>query len=171
MHISILFLRVLHILTAIFWGGAVLFFVFFLEPSLRAAGPGAAPVLLALGARRFFNILPAIAGTTILSGAVMFWIDSNGFSGTWMGSAPGIAYSIGGTFGTLALLVGGSVVGPAGKTLIALIREAAAAPEGPARQAIAGAMEPLRERLRLGAAFAATFLLVAATSMAVARYL
>ena len=40
MNTTLVVLRVLHIAAGVFWAGAIMFFGLFLEPSIRAAGPG-----------------------------------------------------------------------------------------------------------------------------------
>jgi len=45
MDISMLILRVIHILLGIFWVGTALFFVLFFEPTIRAAGPAGGAVM------------------------------------------------------------------------------------------------------------------------------
>ena len=120
MHTTLLVLRVVHILGAIIWGGAVIFVAAFLEPAIRASGPGGAMVMLSLFRRRTFVIVPTIAVLTVLSGAWLLWTDSKGFDPQWMGSATGIGLSVGATFGLLALVVALAVLRPAGNALVCL---------------------------------------------------
>jgi hypothetical protein len=55
-------LRLVHIALGVFWAGTIFFFVMFLEPSVRAAGPDGARVMQGLQKRQFLNVMPVIAG-------------------------------------------------------------------------------------------------------------
>ena len=171
MFATLLVLRVVHILSAVIWAGTAIFLAAFLEPALRASGPAGAMVMLSLFKRKVFSIIPIFAVASVLSGAWMFWTDSNGFDSLWMGSPTGIGLSVGATFGVLALLVGLTVLGPTGNALGPLIEEAVKTPEGPARDAIMRKIGPLRDRLRLGGRLTAVLVVCAAIVMSVARYL
>ena len=63
-----LILRLLHILTGVFWAGTIFFMVSYLEPSARAAGPDAAKVMGNIQKRGLMTVLPIMALLTILSG-------------------------------------------------------------------------------------------------------
>jgi hypothetical protein len=54
-------LRVVHVVGGVFWGGAILFVVHFLEPAVRDAGPDGAKVMQALQKRRYLDVVPAVA--------------------------------------------------------------------------------------------------------------
>ena len=51
----------------------------------------------------------ASAVLTVLAGAVLYWIDSGGFTSSWMKSGPGITFGVGAVFGFIALIYGAQV--------------------------------------------------------------
>lgn len=51
----------------------------------------------------FFLVVSAL---TVLSGAALYWRASNGLDAAWIGSAPGLAFTIGG-IAALAAFIGG----------------------------------------------------------------
>ncbi|HVT39020.1 MAG TPA: hypothetical protein VHE78_08240, partial [Gemmatimonadaceae bacterium] len=118
---TMVLLRIVHIVCGVYWVGTVFFVAQFLEPIVRGAGPGGAPVIQGLQARKYFAFMPSIAGLSILSGAVMMWIDSSGFSAAWMASRPGMGFSTGALFAIAGLSVGMAVLRPAGERMQALM--------------------------------------------------
>lgn len=171
MNAFVIVLRIVHIGFGVFWAGTVLFIATYLEPTTRELGPGAAPVMQGLDRRGLFTTMPVIALIAILSGATLFWIDSAGFNPAWMGSRPGMAFSIGGLAAILALGVGFTVMRPAMMKMGALMASAAGVPEGPARQAHLAPVAALRARLTAGGRWTAALLVVSVVAMSVARYL
>src|SRR3954451_23777657 len=89
-------LRLLHILTGVFWVGAVLFTARFLMPALRAAGPAAGAVMAQLGQRKMPMVMMAVALVNIASGIWLMTIVSGGDMGAWMRSGPGRTFALGG---------------------------------------------------------------------------
>ncbi len=171
MNAAMVVLRVVHIGCAVYWAGTMFFLATFLEPTTRAIGPAAAPVMQGLEQRGYFTVMPIIAVIAILSGATMLWIDSTGFSPAWMGSRAGMAYSTGGLAAVVALGIGLGVMRPTMLRVGALIASAAAVPEGPARQAHLAPMAALRLRITAGVRWTAVLLAVTIVAMAAARYL
>jgi hypothetical protein len=57
----LLVLRVVHVVGGVFWAGAILFVVHFLEPAVRDAGPDGARVMQALQKRRYLDVMPVVA--------------------------------------------------------------------------------------------------------------
>jgi len=94
MHAVVIALRLLHIVFGVYWVGAILFFVTFLQPSLRDAGPDGMKVVQQIVRRGYLNILPVIAGLTMLAGLVLYWQDAKAMDGVWMSSGIGRALSV-----------------------------------------------------------------------------
>ena len=106
--IYMLILRLLHVVLGVFWAGSVGFVFFFLLPTVAAEGPDGARFIQTMGrVTQLTKAFPIAGGLTVLAGLLMFWRDSNGFSGTFFASAPGIVLTLGGLCGLIAL------VGPA----------------------------------------------------------
>lgn len=160
-------LRLTHIVLGVFWAGTIFFMVTFVQPVLGESGPEAGRFMQRLRKRGFFEIVPLAAFLTILSGVLMLWQLSGGFSSEWMGTPTGVSLSLGGTAAIVAFVIGMAVMRPSALKL--LDTAAALGPEGPTadqqRQ-----MEALRRRGGLAAQSVAVLLLVAVAAMAIARY-
>ncbi len=165
-----LILRMFHILLGVFWAGTIFFLVFFLGPSIRAVGADGAPVMRELVRRRFLDVMPIVAGLTILTGLVLYWRLSGGMAMGWIRSPFGMSLTVGGVASILALIVG--VTGVRAATLGAIRMTAAL---GSASEKERGPMQAeiqrLRQRSAAAALWVARLLIIAVATMAVARYL
>jgi hypothetical protein len=168
---AIVVLRLVHILAGVFWAGTMLFFVTFLEPSIREIGPDGGRVMQALMRRRYFTIMPVIAGLTVLSGIGLLERVSGTFQSAWMGSPQGIALSVGGIVSLVAFAIGVFLMRPAALRVGSLMQQASQTSQGPDREAIQAHIQRLRGRARTSARAVASLLAVAVVTMAVARYL
>ncbi len=165
----LLIMRFLHVVTAVFWAGAMMFVAIFLFPAIRDAGPEGAKVGAALAKRGFMTIMPIVALVTILSGLWLYWHLSVGFQPEFMRSAPGMAFGIGATCAIIAFLIGVLVVRPAMIRAMALAQSAAQA--SPAeRDAQLATAQALRMRSAKAGQWVALLLGLAAAAMGVARY-
>jgi len=151
-------LRLLHILSGIFWVGAMTFSTVFLLPAFKDAGPDGAKVGAALVKRRFMVIMPVVALVTILSGIWLFARVSGGFQETFMQSHMAKALSFGAVCAIVAFLIGVIVVRPA------TVQAAALAQSDPQRAQV------LRIRAEVVGRVVTALILLAAAAMAVARY-
>jgi hypothetical protein len=166
----IVLLRLVHIVLGIFWAGTIFFFVTFLEPSVRGAGPEGGKVMFQLFSRRYLDILPVIAALTILSGVWLMWKVSAGFTPTWMGSRLGIVLSLGGTAALLGFIVGFAMMRPAAQRIFAIMQAMPQTADEAARQSLMSEMAGLRARTKSSARLVAVLLLIASVAMAAARY-
>jgi hypothetical protein len=163
-------LRLVHITLGVFWAGTIFFFVTFLEPSMREAGPDGARVMQGLQKRHYLNFMPLIAGLTILSGIVLYWRVSAGFASAWITSRIGLGLTVGAVASLVAFAVG--VFGMRRAALRAASKSAALqGSEGAARDALMAEIQALRGRARTSARWVAVLLAIAVATMAVARYL
>lgn len=162
--------RLIHILTGMFWVGAMVFVAVFLMPSLAEAGPDGAKVMVGITRRRFMQIMPVVAILTILSGIYLYWRVSAGFEMGYLKSGPGHVYAISGLIAIIAFLIGLTVTRPAMMQAAALAASMGTA-SAAEREAMAARMQALRARGAAGGKIVATLLVLAAVGMAVARYL
>ena len=171
-HSMFIIVRLVHIVVAVLWVGAVVFIARFLLPTMKAVGPAAGPIMTHLTqVRKLPAYLMSGAVITVLSGVTLFWYDSVGFSSDqWMHSPPGLAFSVGGTIGIIVALIGMVVNAPAARQLGAL-GAAVRASGGPASAAQEAEMARLQGRLAGSMKVTAILLVIAAVAMAVARYL
>jgi hypothetical protein len=165
-----LLLRLVHILAGIFWVGAIFLMAGFLLPTLRATGREGGRFMQHLMQQRRLPIFLAIAMLlTVLSGFTLYTRMVSATHGAWAGTPPGIAYGVGGLSAILGALVGMLVSGSAARRMAAIGQRSAQAGGPPAAEQVE--MERLQGRMVLGSRLVAGFLAVAATAMAVARYL
>lgn len=162
-------LRVIHIGGGVFWAGAMLFVVLFLEPSVREAGPDGAKVMSGVQRRGFMNVMPVIAILTILSGLWLTWQVSAGFSRAWIMSPVGHTYLTGAVAGLAAAVVGIGMLRPRILRAGAIARTLVNLDE-PQRETAREEIVALRTGARRAGRWVAGLLLVAVVTMAVARY-
>lgn len=163
-------LRIIHIVTGVFWAGAVFFLVSYILPAFKAVGPDAGKVFAELRRRGMFNKLPIIALVTILSGLWMYSIRMQG-SSSWAAGREGMTLGIGAAAAILAFLLGTFVMRPNTLNAADLAAEAAPMPAGPEKDAKMAQVQAMRARSGGAARAVATLLLVAVVAMAIARYL
>jgi hypothetical protein len=169
MDLGLIVARIIHVLTGVFWVGAMVFVSAFLIPSLAEVGPDAGKVMAALERRKFMIIMPVIGTFSILSGLWLYWKASSGFQMEYMKSGPGHAYAFGAIFAIGAYAVGMTVTRPAMMKATALGRAAATASESE-RPAILAQAQALRKRGATGGNIVALLLVLTALMMAVGRY-
>lgn len=168
--ILLLVMRLLHILSGIFWAGSMIFTARFLLPAMQDAGPDGAKVGVALAKRRFMVVMPIVALVTIVSGSWLYWRVSGGFQDVFMRSGMGVTLGIGALCAIAAFLVGITVVRPAMTRAMALAQSAAQA--SPAdREGMLQTAQALRTRSTAATQLVALLLGLAAAAMALARYI
>jgi len=167
----IIALRIVHIVLGVFWVGTIFFVVTFLAPSVQALGPQGAPLMQQLLQRRYFDVLPVVAGLTIVSGLLLYWRDSAGFTGDWMGTRAGMALGTGGVLAIAGFTIGMFVMRSSTLKVFALAPKAQQLAEGPEREVAMQEIQALRQRAATSARWVAALLALATIAMAVARYL
>jgi len=163
-------LRILHIVTGVFWAGSVFFLISFLIPAFREVGPDSAKVFASLRSRRMFNWIPIIATIAVLSG---FWLYSIRMGGgtDWARSREAMVIGTGAVAALLGLIIGWFVM--RAKTLRAddISRAAGPAPAGPDRDSKMAEAQRLRASSLMAGRAVATLLLITVICMAIARYI
>jgi hypothetical protein len=162
-------LRLVHILAGVFWAGTVFLMAGFLVPTMRATGrEGGVFVQYLMRERRLQASLGIAMLLTVLSGIAMYARLAASTRGAWAGTAPGIAYGVGAVAAIVGGIVGAAFGGSAGRRIAAIGARIGAAGPSVEQQAEMGR---LQARIRNGTRLAAGCLAVAASAMAVARYL
>ncbi len=161
--------RVLHVCLGVFWAGALIFNAAFLFPAMRDAGPDAAKVAAGLMRRRFLNILPVVAGLTVLSGFYLYWRASISFGAAYARSPMGMTYGLGAVAALAALSLGVGIMRPAMLKSAALSQAAAGVGPEERDRALAAA-QALRARAGAVGQIVAWLLGAATVAMAIARY-
>ena len=166
----LIILRTVHVVGGIFWAGAILFVVLFLEPAVRDAGPDGAKVMLALRKRRYLEVVPPVAFFTLVSGFLLYWRIFGRFHPGAGASRAELALALGGLASLAAFVIGVTLLRPSALRIGALGTELAEAPEG-RKAALQEEIGHLRVRMRRSGRWVATLLGVAVLTMAVGRYL
>ena len=164
-------LRILHIVAGVFWVGAAFVTTLFLQPTAREIGPAAGPFMAHLaGKKRLVDWVLRAAGLTVLAGVLMYWRVSGGLNPDWIGSAYGIALTVGALCGIAAFTLGLTVVRPTIMATLAIGREVAESggPPSPEQQA---QLQALSKRGKDIGNVIVPLLLVAVAGMASAQYL
>ena len=162
-------LRLVHILSGMFWVGTVLFTTLLLMPSLRAAGAAAGPLMAELGKRRMPVVMMGVAFLTIGSGVWLMTIASGGDMGLWMRSGTGRTFAWGGALAIVTLALGMAINMPAARRMAA-INDAATRRGGPPNPEEGAELQRLQRRMAIGSQIVAILLVFATAAMAVARY-
>lgn len=160
-------LRIIHIGAGVFWVGGSLLATFFLIPSVGATAEAGQRVMghlvnnMKLSAR-----LSAAAGATVLAGAILYWIDSQGLTSGWMKSGAGIGFTIGAIFGLIGFIFG-ILVGRGNKTLAQIGAQAQGKPSPEQLTRI----QTIQKQLATYSRITGPALILAVIFMSVARYL
>ncbi|MBI4761441.1 MAG: DUF2269 family protein [Chloroflexota bacterium] len=107
MNTLILVLRIVHISAGIVWGGGSIVMYFFFGPAVKATnqiGQQFAGYLMLKS--KFVMVMTTMATLTVLAGAILYWLESDGFTSGWMKSSAGIGFAVGGLFGLVAFISG-----------------------------------------------------------------
>src|SRR5262245_5950597 len=165
----ILILRLVHIVSGVFWVGSVLFATVILVPSVRAAGPAGVAIMKELGQRRMPLFMMGAAILTLGSGIWLMTIVSGGDVRAWMQLPAGRVFGIGGALAILALILGMAINSPTARRMGA-IGAAVAKRGGPPEANEAAELQRLQARMTTASVLVAVLLLLATGAMAVARY-
>jgi hypothetical protein len=164
-------LRIVHILSGVFWVGAAFTTILFLQSTAREVGPAAGPFMAHLaGKKHLVDWVLRAAGLTILAGALMYWRVSGGLDVDWITSAQGLSLTIGALCAIAAFTLGLSVVRPTIMATLAIGAEVAAS-GGPPTPEQASRLQALQARGKAVGRIIVPLLVVAVSGMAAARYL
>lgn len=170
MNFLVIILRLLHILAGVFWVGAALMLTFFISPTVGAtqeAGQGFMRHFM--GNTKFNLAMWTSAITAVVAGAILYWIDSNGFTSAWQSSGPGIGFGVSAVFALLGLITG--VFQNRNSNAMAQLGGQIQSQGGPPSPEQAARLQSLGKVLATGGILNVTFLVLATVGMAIARYL
>lgn len=170
MYAELIVLRLIHILGAIFWIGSGLYTFFFLGPALASTPAVMGQVMAGLQRRKFFRVQEIAAGLVILSGLRLLMIDSGGYSGSYFATGTGRTFAIAGIFALLAAVFNFGIARPTMARAAAAGASLAAAADAGEKARLTQELDRLRKRGATAAMLAVTFGILAASGMAVARY-
>jgi uncharacterized membrane protein len=163
----LLALRLIHILGGIFWVGGALFMNFFIGPTVVATADVGQKFMGQLMAKAGVSRrMTAAAIATVLAGAALYWIDSDGFTSGWLDSGPGIGFGIGAFFALIGLGAGMLV----GRNATALGRLGAQVQGKPTPEQLQK-LQAIQKQQSIVGPLNVYSLILAAVFMAIARYL
>ena len=163
-------LRFVHIVSGVFWAGAVFLMVGFIFPAVRASGPQAGRFMEEVGRRRLPVFMNIAGGLTMLSGIIMYVSAVTSTNGAWLDTRAGMGFTVGAVATIIAGIIGGTVSGRSGRRM-AKIGEAIKASGGVPSPEQTAELSAVQARMAKAMRVVAALLLVAVTSMATARYL
>lgn len=167
MNILILTLRIIHVGAGIFWGGGALTMNYFFGPTVRATNQVGQQFAGHLMLKtKFVTVMTIMATLTILAGAWLYWIDSDGFTSPWMKSNTGIGFTIGGIFGLVGY-ISGAIFGQLNKKLATLGSQVQGKPT-PEQLA---EIQSLQKRIFISSRISIPSIIIAILLMSVSRYL
>jgi uncharacterized membrane protein len=170
MDIYVVILRLIHIFSGIFWVGTSFFTLFFLQPSVRAAGPAGGAVMGRLSSSRFPMAIGMAALFTVAAGFLLYWKDSGGFQANFITSPAGIMLTLGALGGISAFVVSFSVQMPTTLRMAAIQKEVQASGQPPT-PAHMQELQVLQKRMEVSTQWGVIFMIIAVIGMATAREL
>ena len=132
--VYMLVFRVIHVMLAIAWGGALFLLVVFLQPTAKTIGPAAGPFMRELLAvRHLTDWLLRIAGGAIVAGGFLYWHDMQLFGGLgdFLGTAFGLWLTIGALAAIVAVAIGSALTKPTLERSLAIGAQIAQAGDQP----------------------------------------
>jgi uncharacterized membrane protein len=164
----ILVLRLLHIVAAAFWFGALVTTVFFIEPAAEAFGADGERFLAHIASRRrLVAVLVVAAVITALAGAALYWIDSGGLNANWITTRTGLVFTAGAIAGIVAFFIPIVAFRPTLARLDALAKDQKMTGDAASERVMGRAVDA---RVRRWGIVQAGLLLFAIAAMAAARY-
>jgi hypothetical protein len=171
MDVLAIILRIVHIGTGIMWAGGAALFFFYLEPTMTTLGPAAEPFVNEMINRRKAPIYFAATSTfTVLAGAILYWRDSGGLQVSWITTATGLAFTIGGISALIAWL-GSNLLIPRTIGEMGPITDEMKRAGGPPSPELMGRLHAVQERLRAVGLADLLLIGIAVLAMASARFL
>jgi uncharacterized membrane protein len=106
-------LRFIHIVTGVFWAGAVFYLAWFIIPAVKASGAEGGKFMQQLAkTNNLPTVMTAVSILTILSGIFLLWKLSAGFQLEWINSRHGWLVSAGSLVAMIAFVEGLLVTRP-----------------------------------------------------------
>ncbi len=166
MNALIIVLRTIHIVAGVFWLGGAMVGTFVLGPAVAATGETGRNFMDYLVTKaRLSTRMSGAAGVTVLAGAILYWIDSHGFTSPWTTSGAGLGFGIGAIL-ALAGMGLGTVVGSQGRK----IGRTAAAAQGKPSDAQLAEMRAAQAAMSRASTWSTALLILSLVCMATARY-
>jgi uncharacterized membrane protein len=103
----VIVLRLIHIVSGVFWVGSSIVLGVFISPTVAATADAGQKFMAHLVTQTKITMRITIAALlTVLAGGWLYWIDSGGFTSGWTNTTTGWGFSIGGILGIIGLVFG-----------------------------------------------------------------
>jgi flagellar biosynthesis protein FlhB len=159
-------LRIIHIVSGVFWVGGVLIMTFFISPTIGAtAEAGQKFIGHLMNNLKFSSRMSAAAGLTMLAGFILYSLDARA-GAAWLRSGQAIGLNIGAGFALVGFAFG-LMLGRVTKAMAQLGAQFKGKPT-PAQMA---QMQTIQKQQRTYSMASAVTLILAVVFMAIARYL
>jgi uncharacterized membrane protein len=166
MNYLVIALRLIHILSGVFWIGGSLILTFFISPAVAATAEAGQKFMTHLVMQGKITLRITIAAVlTVLAGGWLYWIDSIGLTSSWTGSATGWGFGIGAVFAIIGLIFGLLV----GKN-VGLLGSMASKVQGKPTPEQMAQIQAAQKQLKVVAPISTAALILALICMATARY-
>jgi uncharacterized membrane protein len=107
MNYLVIVLRLIHIVSGVFWVGSSIMFGLFVGPGVQATGEAGQKFMAHLVNKAKINArITGAAILTVLAGGGLYWIDSDGLTSAWQHTGPGYGFGIGALFALVGLFFG-----------------------------------------------------------------
>src|SRR5438874_1607809 len=114
MDIVMIVLRLIHILTGVFWVGGSFMLMSYVVPAANAAGPAGGQFMQRFMQGNAQRAILSAGGLNVLAGVLLYLRDSAGLQLSWITSPVGLTFTVGALAAIAALIYGGAVTAPAG---------------------------------------------------------
>jgi len=159
-------LRLIHILSGVFWVGGAVFLNFFIGPTVKATGEAGQKFMTHLVTRAKISMRITISAIlTVLAGGWLYWIDAGGSISGWAGTVTGWGFGIGGIFGIIGLVFGIMV----GMNIQALVTMGGQIQGKPTPEQM-NRVQTIQKRLEIVGTIGSVVLILALACMTTARY-
>ena len=166
-----IFLRLIHILSGIFWVGTVFIITWFLLPANRTTGQAGMVMMQELMMKRKLSIYLLLAMVlTILSGLTMYGRMIMITHGEWASSTMAKVLGFGALCGIVGGAIGGSISKATGLKMAAIGKAIQESGQGPT-EAQRAEIAALQDKMEKVMSFVVILLILAVAAMASARYL
>ena len=166
MNYLVVVLRLVHILSGVFWVGGSIFLNFFVSPTVAATGDSGQQFMKHLVTKTNISVRISVAAVlTVLAGSWLYLIDSGGLDSAWSRSGPGLGFGLGGLFAIIGLVFGIMVGVATGK-----LGSLAASIKGKPTQEQMNQIKAIQGRLAVIGPISTTALILTLICMATARY-
>lgn len=170
MYTYLIILRVLHIVCAVFWGGTALFLAFYIFPATIKAGPDGGKITQAIvSTNRFPMVMTLTSFITIVTGVLLIWELSIGFTGSWFTTKYGTTLTIGSVTALMGFIQGFLINKP-GAARMQAIGKSIAQRGGPPTPEEQAELMKVRSRVYWSTRVIAWLLLISIVTMGMARY-